>query len=355
MGLFRHEKGRAFRAVTVCLTALVVSTHAAMAGESCLRGINLSGAEFGRIGGVANKDYAYPSSETIRYFSQKGFNTVRLPFKWERLQPKLNGTFNADELARLDQSVKTIEADGMRVILDPHDYGRYDDRPIGGPDVPVAAFADFWGRLARHYAGDPSMIFGLMNEPHDMPASQWLKAVNAALSAIRAAKADNLVLVPGVAWTGAHSWQSEAYGGANATVMLGVKDEAQHYAYEVHQYFDRDFSGTSPDCSRADDAVKAIGQMTDWLRQNKVHGFLGEFGASAAPACVAAIKAMAGVVEDNHEQWIGWAYWVAGDWWPPSEPLNIQPTASGDRPQLQGLKPYLEDFSAASSDCPSLR
>ncbi|HBF28585.1 MAG TPA: cellulase, partial [Rhizobium sp.] len=57
----------------------------------------------------------------------------------------------------------------------------------------------------------------------------------------------------------------------------------------------------------------------------------------------------------NRDLWVGWSYWVAGDWWSASEPLNIQPTAAGDRPQLAGLKPYLMDFSASSSTCPALR
>ncbi len=56
------------------------------------------------------------------------------------------------------------------------------------------------------FKGNPKMLFGLMNEPHGMPTEQWLGAANAAIQSIRAAGAPQLILVPGNAWIGAHSW-----------------------------------------------------------------------------------------------------------------------------------------------------
>lgn len=341
--------------VAITLSAMPVVSGEAFAAQACMRGINLSGAEFGEIGGAPDRAYAYPSTRTIRYFAEKGFTSVRLPFKWERLQPKLKGGFDPAELKRLDDTVARLKAARLRVVLDPHNFAVYNQKQINGPDVPTEAFADFWMRLAAHYVDDPSIVFGLMNEPFDMPASQWLPAANAAIAAIRQVGAKNLILVPGVSWTGAHSWMSDGYGGANGEVMLGVKDPANNYAYEVHQYLDADFSGTKDECSRADDAVTALEAFTAWLRKNDKRGYLGEFGAPGAPNCVEGIRKMTAVVEKNPDRWVGWAYWVAGDWWPETEMLNIQPGKSGDRPQLAGLTPYLRDFSASASDCPSLR
>ncbi|THF47008.1 glycoside hydrolase family 5 protein [Allorhizobium terrae] len=334
--------------------ALALSVLPVQAGQGCFRGINLSGAEFGKLGGVVNKDYTYPSDATIQYFAEKGFTSVRLPFKWERLQADAMGALNADELKLLDDAVSRIKEAGMNVVLDPHNFAQYKGKFLNTPEVPVDVLADFWGKLASHYANDPAIVFGLMNEPFDMPATQWLPVANAAIAAIRKAGAKNLVLVPGVAWTGAHSWQSERPGGANSVVMLGVKDSANNYAYEVHQYFDADYSGTKAECSGAAGAIAGVENVTKWLRANGKRGYLGEFGAAGDPACVKAIKEMTGVVEANRDLWVGWAYWVAGDWWSPKEPLNIQPGPSGDRPQLAGLKPFLMDFSASSSTCPAL-
>ena len=130
---------------------------------------------------------------------------------------------------------------GVTVVLDPHNYARYNGTVIGpGGAVTHAHFADFWSRLALHYAGAPQVVFALMNEPHGLPTEQWLDSANAAIAAIRAAGATQLVLVPGNGWTGAHSWHSDWYGTPNAQVMGNVVDPLGHYAFELHQYFDQD-------------------------------------------------------------------------------------------------------------------
>lgn len=345
---------RRSRRVAAALAILGVVSGPAQAADPCFRGVNLSGAEFGKPEGVAGTDYTYPSDETITYFAKKGFTSVRLPFLWERLQPQLRGELDPGELGRLKESVEKLRAAGLRVVLDPHNYARYHDGVIGSDSVSSDDFADFWGRLARPFANQPDIAFGLMNEPHDMPAEQWLDAANAALARIRGERADNLVLVPGTAWTGAHSWQGGGYGTPNGVAMLGVVDPVDNFAYEVHQYFDGNFSGTGEDCSRAGDAVAAVEDFTRWLREHGKRGYLGEFGVPKDEACVLALADMVAVVEGNRDLWVGWAYWVAGDWWPESEALNIQPTAEGDRPQIKGLAPALKDFSASGSSCPAL-
>lgn len=279
---------------------------------------------------------------------------MRLPFRWERLQPRLGGAFDGEERARLAAAVAALRRAGMTVILDPHNYGYYRDAQIGSPDVPDDAFADFWRRLAADFRDDDGVQFGLMNEPHDMPAPQWLSAANAAIAAIRKAGAENLVLVPGTSWSGAHSWEASLPGGANGTVMLGVEDPAGNIAYEVHQYLDGDFSGTSPGCGRADDAVAALETFTAWLRRNGARGFLGEFGGSADKACLDGLARMTALIGQEADVWTGWTYWAGGDWWPESEPLNIKPTAAGDRPQLAALASGGR-LPARPGDCMALR
>jgi len=144
-------------------------------------------------------------------------------------------------------------------------------------------------------------------------------------------------------------------GEPNGVALMKFADPGDNFAFEVHQYLDDDFSGTKNSCARADDAVKALGDFTQWMKSNGFRGFLGEFGAPGEPACIAGLQAMVDVVESNKDVWTGWTYWVAGDWWPASEPLNIQPTKEGDRPQLAALNPTLRDFSADGKNCPSLK
>lgn len=328
--------------ITGVLMLSMASPVLAEDSASCLRGINLAGAEFGTPPGKHGESHLYPTEKTIAYFAQQGFNSVRLPFLWERLQPKLSQPFDAAELALLTESVRRMRVLGLKVILDPHNYARYNGQLIGSTAVPLKSFEDLWMRLAKQFGQDQGVIFGLMNEPHDMPASDWLTAANGSISAIRSVSRQNLILVPGTAWTGAHSWFDDWYGGSNASVMLNIKDPVNHFAYELHQYFDEDFSGKKDNCSRAADALAAIDKLSGWLRQQGRQAYMGEFGVTRAPACIQTAQQMTQSIDKNSDVWIGWAYWAGGDFWPAEEALNIQPTATGDRPQLAGLRASLD-------------
>ncbi|WP_226951398.1 glycoside hydrolase family 5 protein [Rhizobium terrae] len=330
------------------LAGLAVAAGPAQADVYCLRGVNLAGAEFGAIGDEYGRGYAYPSERTIAYFADQGLNAVRLPFLWERLQPQLYKDFDAAELRRLKDTVRLIRARRMAVILDPHNYARFRGELIGSDGVPQSAFSDFWRRLARTFATTDGIAFGLMNEPHGISAEDWLSAANGAIAAIRQAGAGNLILVPGTAWTGAHSWLAGDYGTPNASVMQAIADPRDNYAYELHQYLDADFSGRNAECSRAGDAVKAIGDVSAWLRENGRHAFLGEFAVPALPECLTALADMVKAVEKDADVWLGWSYWAGGDWWPKDERLNIQPTETGDRPQMQVLSRIFSEQSACN-------
>lgn len=306
------------------------------------KGVTLAGAEFGQnnIPGIYLKDYIYPDQTEVDYFKGKSMNTLRLPFLWERLQPSLNSAFDATELSRLDAFVTATTAKGVNVVLDPHNYARYNGGVVGTGSVPNAAFADLWSRLATRYKSNNKVIFAIMNEPHDISTEQWLGAANAAIASIRAAGATNLVLVPGNAWTGAWSWNQNWYGTANATAMLGVVDSGNNYAYEVHQYLDSDSSGTSPTCVSTSIGVERLTAFTAWLNTNGKRGFLGEFAGGDNATCKTAVTSMLQYMQTNNNVWIGWTWWAAGPWWE-EYMYTLEPKAGADRPQLSWLTPYL--------------
>ena len=73
-------------------------------------GVNLSGAEFGNVyPGVDGTHYGYPTEKDLDYFKAKGLYLVRFPFRWERIQPTMNGELNATELAKMKKFVKAAE------------------------------------------------------------------------------------------------------------------------------------------------------------------------------------------------------------------------------------------------------
>lgn len=306
------------------------------------RGVSLAGAEFGEgnLPGTYGVDYVYPANESVGYYKAKGMNLVRVPFRWERLQPQLNQDFDATELGRLKSLVDAATAQGVDVLLDPHNYARYRGEIVGSAAVPHQAFADFWQRLALQFKDNPHILFGLMNEPHSMATETWVAAANAGIAAIRGTGATNVITVPGNGWTGAHSWSQNFYGTPNAQAMLNVTDSGNKLVFEVHQYLDADSSGTSATCVSPTIGVERLRDFTGWLKANGKRGLLGEFAGGDNDTCRQAVSATLQYMKDNGDQWAGWVWWAGGPWWGDYF-YTIEPKAGTDRPQMQWLSPYL--------------
>jgi endoglucanase len=334
----------------VLLTALSATTARAVS----LTGVNLAGADFGEsnLPGTYNVHYTYPTSAEVDYFMGKGMNTFRIPFRWERLQQTANTPFNSAELGRLNTIVNYATSQGAYVVLDPHNYARYYGNVVGTAAVPNANFADLWSRLADIYKDNNRVVFGLMNEPNTMPTEQWRDAANSAIAAIRNAGATNLILVPGNAWTGAHSWNDTWYGTSNSTIMLGITDPQNNFAFDVHQYLDGDSSGSSSSVVSAAIGQQRLVNFTNWLHANNRRGFLGEFavanstiGTGGSQIGDEAIHNMLSYIETHGDVWLGWTWWAAGPWWNnymfTLEPTNLGQQNQTDRPAMAVLQSHL--------------
>lgn len=320
-------------------------------------GVNLAGAEFGsRAKNVYGQHYIYPNNTEVDYYVSKGMNTFRVPFKWELMQPTLNGPLDAAELNRLKSFVDYATSRGAHVVLDPHNYARYDGTVIDSGDVTNAAFADFWSRLAAEFKGNDKVIFGLMNEPHGIQAgdfasgaARWANSAQQAINAIRAAGATNLIFVPGTSWSGAHSWSSSG----NAAALLSITDPLDNYAFEVHQYLDDNSAGDDTGIVDVNIGVQRLIGFTQWLKDNGRRGFLGEFAVANstigdAPAQIGdeALENMLDYMEANDDVWLGWTWWAGGPWWGEymftPEPTNLgKPNQGPDRPVMSVLQPHL--------------
>lgn len=323
-------------------------------------GVNLFGAEFGEsvLPGTYGQNYIYPNQTEVDYFRGKGMNTIRLPFRWERLQRATNTVLNATELGRMNTFVSAATAKGMFVILEPHNFARYFPQAQGsenfqtaalgriGNNITYASFADFWRRVAEVYRTNDHVFFNLMNEPNSMPTEDWVMAANAAIAAIRAAGATNLILVPGNQWTGAWAWSQNFYGTPNSVALLNIADSASNHAFEVHQYLDSNSSGSSTNIVNANVGTQRLAGFTQWLRTHNKRGFLGEFAVAAsmigsAPWQIGdeAIHNMLGHIEANADLWLGWTWWAAGPWYT-DYMFSLEPIG-GDRPQMSVLRDHI--------------
>jgi aryl-phospho-beta-D-glucosidase BglC (GH1 family) len=150
--------------------------------QRAYRGVNLSGAEFAHdalhLPGVADKDYRYPTAADLRYVAGRGHRMVRLPIRWERIQPTLLGPLHAAELHRLTKAIDDARSAGLKVLVDLHNYARFIRSAAQGGATLVlgdgrltnAHLVDLWSRLSSALRGRAGVLgYGLMNEPHNLP------------------------------------------------------------------------------------------------------------------------------------------------------------------------------------------
>jgi endoglucanase len=315
--------------------------HAGCLDTRPLRGVSLSGAEFGntRLPGTLNQDYTYPTDEELRYFRQVGMGIIRLPFLWERIQRELYGPLDPGELHELRRVVSAAHALDLCVLLDLHNYGSYRGQVLGAEVLPASALINIWLQLQRAFPDPDAVALGLMNEPAPVPVALWVAIAQETVLALRAAGATHLILVPSGRWSGAHEWHRRFDGRSPAESFEHFHDPLNRYAIELHQYTDADFSGTGMFCLSAAALRQILGRVTQWAARTQRQLFLGEFGVSSSPECLATLAAMLEAMQDP-DIWLGWTYWSAGRWWGPY-PFSIHPGPGPQAPQLSVLRTFL--------------
>jgi endoglucanase len=317
---------------------------AAQAAPTPRYGVNLSGAEYSWGTFASEKD--------IAYLKGRGIKIVRVPIAWERIQPSLYRPLSTTYLKGLVSLLRTAAAYGVDVIVDLHNYGRYNPawansgnigpgqgNVIGSAALPIRAYADLWGRVATALKGTPGLAYyDIMNEPHGMgDASVWPSAIQAAVNAIRAADSKTTILVEGTGYASARWW---AVNNRN----LHIADPANKLLYEAHLYFDEDGSATYPVSYTEQGAYTNLGvdrvqPFLTWLQQNGARGFLGEFGVPGGDSRW--LTVLDNFLATLQKAGISGTYWTyqyhsATDpaWWPSFETMGIYPAKNQDAAQL---------------------
>jgi endoglucanase len=271
--------------------SLVASLVAGASAKIYYAGVAESGGEFGAYGvkgtgipGTFGRDYQFINQAGVDVHVDKNhINLFRVAFLLERMCPPTTGLgakFNETHFGHFKEAVDYVTVTkGAYAILDPHNYMRYNDpssQPysgsvIGNASDPAAAttaqFGAFWGELAGRFKNNEKVIFGLMNEPHDMTTKLVLQNNQAAIDAIRAKGAKNLIIMPGNSWTGGHAWTQGS--DPSSALMNQFKDPANNTALDIHEYLDVDFSGGHSAC--VSDAATYLKDLTAWLKVSTAH------------------------------------------------------------------------------------
>ncbi len=296
-----------------CATPMLAAANCI--DQERLTGVNISGAEFNssKLPGVISRDYTFPKDDEISFVAAQGANVIRLPFRWERIQPTAMGDLAESELKHLQAVVSFANSKGVCVILDVHNYAKFYGQTLNGDAALQNAFINLWLRLANAFKDSKQTAFGLMNEPSYLPREEWASLAKRTLFELRKAGSTNLVMIAGGHWSGLHDWFAPEAGLSNANLFADLKDPLNRTVLEVHQYADKDFSGTGTKCRDAAEFDSLFQKISNWARVNHQQLFLGEFGVPQSEECLLVLERFLNLM--NGPEWKGWTYWAAGSWW----------------------------------------
>ena len=330
----------------VSLVALVALSSLASTSWGAI-GVNVSGSEYSWE--------SYPVASHLEYLKTRGVSLIRLPVAWEKVQPALNGPLNQTEIARMKAFLDSAALRNMKVIVDIHNYGRYNPNwaadaaanygivavsnnsglVLGSSSLPIPAFQDLWTKLAGTLAGHPAVAgYDIMNEPHDLGAGVWPSAAQAAVNGIRSVDLKTAIYVEGTQWASAYWWP---WDNGN----LRISDPANNVIYEAHLYFDKDGGGTYTQSYDQQGAypnwgVDKVQPFLQWLRQNNAKGFIGEFGVPGNdPRWITVLDNFLVTLKENG---VGGTYWQytypdpsgANSWWPAKSGTDFQMSLDPD-------------------------
>lgn len=239
-------------------------------------------------------------------------NMFRLPVGWQYLvNNNLGGNLDPTNAGRYDQLVQACLATGATCVIDIHNYARWNGKIIGSSGGPTDdQFVSLWRQLAQKYGSNPRMVFGVMNEPHDLSSvDQWVSTVQKVVTAIRAVAPTSLVLIPGSSWSSAAALATEA--GPALLKVTNPDGGTENIIFDVHKYLDSDNSGTHTECV-TNNIDNAFGPLATWLRTNKRLAINTETGGGNTASCQKYLCEQVAFLKQNSDVFIGIVGWSAG-------------------------------------------
>jgi len=290
-------------------------------------GVNIAGFDFGaQTDGSCDLASIYGPVEQLRYgnnpdgcgqmvhfTNSHGFNMFRLPVAWQFLVNTCGGTLNTTNFAEYNLLVQGCLATGSYCIIDIHNFARWDGAIIGQGGPSNEEFASLWSQLATQYASKSKMVFGIMNEPHDIPdIDTWGQSVQAAVTAIRQAGATSqMILLPGTDYTSAETFVSSGSAAALASVT-NLDGSTTNLIFDVHKYLDSDNSGTHSNCV-TNNINDTFQPFATYLRSAGRQALLSETGGgSNDPTCLTNVCQELAYLEQNSDVYLGYLGWAAG-------------------------------------------
>ncbi|MDB5720795.1 MAG: glycoside hydrolase family 5 protein [Alphaproteobacteria bacterium] len=286
---------------------VVASPEASEPAPALRRGINILGYDpIWRDAGQGRF-----KEKHFRAIREAGFDFVRVNLQAFRYM-NASGELDRKWLDRLDWVVRGASQAGLAVILDEHDF----DTCSKDPAICRIMLGNFWKQVAPRYRASPaSVMFELLNEPHDkLDADGWNQLLVEMLAIVRRTNPTRTVVIGPTRWNSADELPSLRLPDSDRNILVTF-----HY-YEPFRFTHQGASWTAmvavhgiPWGSDEDRARLAadFARVAAWSRANRRPVLLGEFGAYDKGGTPIALRAAydSSVAREAEKQGLPWAYW----------------------------------------------
>jgi endoglucanase len=252
-------------------------------------------------------------AEYFKAIKEAGFDTVRLPVRWSaHAGATAPYTIDAKFAARVDWAIDQALANRLNIIVNVHHYGETDS----DPDKHLPRLAGIWEQLAARYRDRPaSVVFELLNEPHDkLNAAKWNTTVPQLLAVVRKTNPTRPVIVGPSQWNSIGMLEKLEVPAEDRNLIVTVHfydpfqftHQGAPWVKEAAKWKGRKWSGTDAE----QDAIrKSLERAAAWGKAQDRPIFLGEFGAFEAGDMESRARWTRFVTREAERLGFSWAYW----------------------------------------------
>lgn len=259
-----------------------------------------------------NRDQARFQEKHFRLLREAGFQSVRInlhPFR--HMDRDHHWALRPAWWSTLDWAIQHATNQGLRVILDLHEFNAIGEDPEGTKE----RFLAFWRQVAaRGTPWSDSVLFELLNEPCKKLTPQlWNQWLREALAIIRPHHPHRTIIIGPAFWNSVDHLHE-----------LDLPPADRHIIVTVHYYKPMAFTHQGAawtgqqdkvgiDWRGTEEEVAAIRRDFDkvaaWARDQGRPIFLGEFGAYDRAPMDARVRYIRTVAREAEARGWSWAYW----------------------------------------------
>ena len=266
------------------------------------RWVTLSGLELGAAKpdfcnespGKLGEDFFIHRRPVFERVAAEGYAGVRIPFCWERLQPRLGGPLDPGGIQDLRYMISAADRLDLKVLLAMHNAGRYRTPVDGAPiacgldeqvsgSVPVCAehFVEFWSRMSHALCGLPNLHgYSLLSAVSGLQPGTWQRIAQSVIDIIREDRNNIPIYVAGNHLARASTWIHD-----NPEAPW-IEDPEGQVVYETRCALDHDESGRyhhsyaeerGRDPEIAERCRSRLQPFLKWLEETGANGCVTDF------------------------------------------------------------------------------